>query len=171
MVNATLKIETENRRCREVCQATDCFDLAGRDYKIDPDLLRAISWKESRYRVNAIGINPVTGYGSGLMQVDSQHFNELDRYGIKPEHLTTDPCMNIYTGAYYLAIAFKKWGVSWEAVGAYNAGFRKTERQNQRRLAYASEVYRIYTGIKSSKGIRIPVTKKSLPEINSVQNN
>ncbi|EJA1694736.1 lytic transglycosylase, partial [Escherichia coli] len=26
-------------------------------------------------------------------------------------------------------------------------------------------------GIKSSKGIRIPVTKKSLPEINSVQNN
>lgn len=44
----------------EICCATDCFDLAGRDYKIDPDLLRAISWKESRYRVNAIGINPVT---------------------------------------------------------------------------------------------------------------
>lgn len=155
----------------EICEAADCFDLAGRDYKIDPDLLRAISWKESRYRVNAIGINPVTGYGSGLMQVDSQHFNELARYGIKPEHLTTDPCMNIYTGAYYLAIAFKKWGVSWEAVGAYNAGFRKTERQNQRRLAYASEVYRIYTWIKSSKGIRVPTTKKSLSQINSVQKN
>ncbi|MBL2691778.1 lytic transglycosylase, partial [Klebsiella pneumoniae] len=77
----------------------------------------------------------------------------------------------IYTGAYYLAIAFKKWGVSWEAVGAYNAGFRKTERQNQRRLAYASEVYRIYTWIKSSKGIRVPTTKKSLSQINSVQKN
>ncbi|MEY7837950.1 lysozyme family protein, partial [Escherichia coli] len=63
------------------------------------------------------------------------------------------------------------WGVSWEAVGAYNAGFRKTERQNQRRLAYASEVYRIYTWIKSSKGIRVPTTKKSLSQINSVQNN
>ncbi len=155
----------------EICHATDCFDLAGRDYKIDPDLLRAISWKESRYWVNAIGINPVTGYGSGLMQVDSQHFNELARYGIKPEHLTTDPCMNIYTGAYYLAIAFKKWGVSWEAVGAYNAGFRKSERQNQRRLAYASDVYRIYTGIKSSKGVQLPATKKPLTKINSVQKN
>lgn len=22
----------------EICQATDCFDLAGRDYKIDPDI-------------------------------------------------------------------------------------------------------------------------------------
>ncbi|EPS7512883.1 lytic transglycosylase, partial [Shigella flexneri] len=27
--------------------AQDCFELAGRDYKIDPDLLRAISWHES----------------------------------------------------------------------------------------------------------------------------
>ncbi|EBJ4207109.1 lytic transglycosylase [Salmonella enterica] len=154
-----------------IVHAADCFDLAGRDYKIDPDLLRAISWRESRYRVNAIGINPVTGYGSGLMQVDSQHFNELARYGITPEHLTTDPCMNIYTGAYYLAIAFKKWGVSWEAVGAYNAGFRKSERQNQRRLAYASDIYRIYTGIKSSKGIQLPVSKKPFSKINSSQKN
>ncbi|MFP1526992.1 transglycosylase SLT domain-containing protein [Escherichia coli] len=145
----------------EICQATDCFDSAGRDYKIDPDLLRAISWKH-RYRVNAIGINPVRIWQRTDAGKHSQHFNELARYGIKPEHLTTDPCMNIYTGAYYLAIAFKKWGVTWEAVGAYNAGFRKTERQNQRRLAYASDVYRIYTGIKSSKGIRLPATKKSL---------
>ncbi|HIB1651667.1 TPA: transglycosylase SLT domain-containing protein, partial [Salmonella enterica subsp. enterica serovar Muenchen] len=97
--------------------------------------------------------------------------NELARYGITPEHLTTDPCMNIYTGAYYLAIAFKKWGVSWEAVGAYNAGFRKSERQNQRRLAYASDIYRIYTGIKSSKGIQLPVSKKPFSKINSSQKN
>lgn len=30
--------------------AQDCFELAGRDYKIDPDLLRAISWHEYLYR-------------------------------------------------------------------------------------------------------------------------
>lgn len=59
------------------------------------------------------------------MQIDSQHFNELSRYGIKPDHLLTDACMNIYTGAYYLAKAFNKWGVSWDAVGAYNAGFKR----------------------------------------------
>ncbi|HBX8129734.1 TPA: lytic transglycosylase, partial [Klebsiella pneumoniae] len=99
--------------------AADCFDMAGRDYKIDPDLLRAISWQESRFKIDAIGRNPVTGYGSGLMQIDSQHFNELSRYGIEPDHLLSDACLNIYTGAYYLAQAFKKWGVSWDAVGAY----------------------------------------------------
>jgi soluble lytic murein transglycosylase-like protein len=101
----------------DITSASDCFDMAGRDYKIDPDLLRAISWQESHFKIDAIGRNPVSGYGSGLMQIDSQHFNELSRYGIKPDHLLTDACMNIYTGAYYLAQAFNKWGVSWVAVG------------------------------------------------------
>lgn len=44
-----------------ICEAAVALILQVGDYKIDPDLLRAISWKESRYRVNAIGINPVTG--------------------------------------------------------------------------------------------------------------
>ncbi|EFP4586473.1 TPA: transglycosylase SLT domain-containing protein [Salmonella enterica] len=138
-----------------VVHAADCFDLAGRDYKIDPDLLRAISWKESRYRVNATGINPVTGYGSGLMQIDSRNFNELAHYGIKPDRLLTDPCLNIYTGAYYLAIAFRKWGVSWAALGAYNAGFKKNPRQDARRLAYATDVHRFWIALKKIKPGRL----------------
>jgi soluble lytic murein transglycosylase-like protein len=133
--------------------ATDCFDMAGRDYRIDPDLLRAISWQESNWVVDAIGKNPGTGYGAGLMQIDSQHHAQLAEFGIKPEHLLTDTCLNIYTGAYYLALAFKKWGVSWEAVGAYNAGFRRSDRQNMRRLAYARRL-RLSTG--PSRQIKMP---------------
>lgn len=131
--------------------AADCFDMAGRDYRIDSDLLRAISWQESKWKVNAIGKNPGAGYGAGLMQIDSQHQGELSQYGIKPGHLLTDACLNIYTGAYYLALAFKKWGVSWEAVGAYNAGFRRTDRQAMRRLEYARKIEAIYLAIKKNK--------------------
>lgn len=141
-------------------QAADCFDMAGKDYKIDPDLLRAISWNESRFNTKAIGKNPTTGYGSGLMQVDSQHFAELQRYGIKPEHLVNDACMNIYTGAYYLAIAFKKWGVSWDAVGAYNAGFAKTEKQAIKRYHYAAKIHATYLVIKDSKSKNIKTAMK-----------
>lgn len=130
--------------------AADCFDMAGRDYQIDPDLLRAISWQESNWVVGAIGKNPGTGYGAGLMQIDSQHHTQLSRYGIKPENLLTDVCLNIYTGAYYLALAFKKWGVSWEAVGAYNAGFRRTDKQAMRRLHYARKIEAIYRAIKAN---------------------
>ena len=125
--------------------------MAGRDYRIDPDLLRAISWQEAKWKVNAIGKNPGSGYGAGLMQIDSQHQGELSQYGIKPGHLLTDACLNIYTGAYYLALAFKKWGVSWEAVGAYNAGFRRTDRQAIRRLEYARKIEAIYLAIKRNK--------------------
>ncbi len=131
--------------------AADCFDMAGRDYRIDPDLLRAISWQESNWVVGAIGKNPGTGYGAGLMQIDSQHHAQLSKFGIKPEYLLTDACLNIYTGAYYLALAFKKWGVSWEAVGAYNAGFRRTDRQAMRRLVYARKIEAIYRAIKKNK--------------------
>lgn len=146
----------------DITSASDCFDMAGRDYKIDPDLLRAISWKESHFKIDAIGRNPVSGYGSGLMQIDSQHFNELSRYGIKPEHLLTDACMNIYTGAYYLALTFNKWGVSWDAVGAYNAGFKKTPRQAARRYEYAKKIHRYYTAIKASKQQRANEQKTAM---------
>lgn len=138
----------------------DCFDMAGRDYHIDPDLLRAIAWNESHYNSRITGKNPVNGFGSGLMQIDSQHFPELSRHGIKPEHLVNDACMNIYTGAYYLAIAFKKWGVSWQAVGAYNAGFRKTEEQAQRRYVYARKIETTYRAIKKNKNTGQTLSKQ-----------
>lgn len=155
----------------EICYVIDCFDFVGWDYKIDFDLLRVILWKEFCYWVNVIGINLVMGYGSGLMQVDFQYFNELVCYGIKLEYLIIDFCMNIYIGVYYLVIVFKKWGVFWEVVGVYNVGFRKIECQNQRCFVYVLDVYWIYIGIKSSKSIWILVMKKLFLEINSVQNN
>lgn len=132
-------------------QAGDCFDMAGRDYKIDPDLLRAISWNESNFKVGVIGKNPTTGYGLSLMQIDSQNFPHLMKFGITPEQLASDPCMNIYTGAYYLAIAFKRWGVNWEAVGAYNAGFSKTDEQKIKRQNYANKIFSTYQSIKNQR--------------------
>lgn len=133
-------------------RSEDCFDLAGRDYKIDPDLLRAISWQESHFEPRARGRNPGQGYGIGLMQIDSQHLSELKQYGITSELLLNDPCMNIYTGAYYLAKAFDSWGVSWESVGAYNAGFKRSPRQAARRYNYAKKIKKNYVAIKKSHG-------------------
>lgn len=128
--------------------ASNCFVSAGRFYKIDPDLLIAIAWKESHFNKFAIGKNPHRGFGAGLMQIDSQHLNELKKYGITATALLNDSCLNIYTGAYYLAISFKKFGRTWQAVGAYNAGFKMPPLQNKRRQDYANDVKRIYLIIK-----------------------
>ncbi|ECG7009826.1 transglycosylase SLT domain-containing protein [Salmonella enterica] len=142
----------------DIAHATSCYVRAGRYYKIDPDLLLAIAWKESRLDKHAIGQNPRGGYGTGLMQVDSQHFKELKTYGITPHRLLNDSCLNIYTGAYYLAIAFRKFGRTWQAVGAYNAGFKINKVQNHRRFLYASDVKRIYLAIKRKKSSAIDST-------------
>jgi soluble lytic murein transglycosylase-like protein len=129
--------------------AADCYDRAGHDYHLDPDLLRALAWQESSFHMAAIGKNPVTGHGIGLMQIDSQHIRALGELGITEQLLLHDGCMNIYTGAYYLANAIKKYGYSWVAVGAYNAGFKNSDRQARQRFRYASRIYKKYRVIKS----------------------
>ncbi|HGB5522584.1 TPA: transglycosylase SLT domain-containing protein [Salmonella enterica subsp. enterica serovar Wangata] len=134
--------------------AADCFEAAGQDAGIDPDLLRAIAWQESRLNYSAIGKNPSTGYGMGLMQIDSQHLGNMKERGIDRELLVSDICTNIYSGALILAKAFNKWGPTWEAVGAYNAGFTGTPKQHFRRMAYARKIYTVYWKLKRSENRR-----------------
>lgn len=105
--------------------AQDCFEMAGRDYRIEPDLLRAISFRESSWRDNTLNVVSQSEYAVGKMQIHSQNFSHLAQFGITPQQLYTDSCLNIYTGAYYLAIAFKRWGYSWRAVGAIMQDFVK----------------------------------------------
>lgn len=130
--------------------AQDCFKMAGRDYHIEPYLLRTISFRESSWRPDAMNVVSNESYAVGMMQIHSQNFSHLAQYGITPSNIYRDPCMNIYTGAYYLAITFKRWGYSWRAVGAYNAGFRETEEQERKRQKYAQEIQAIYVGIKKN---------------------
>lgn len=133
----------------------DCFELAGRDAKIDPDLLRAIAWHESRLNNQAIGDNAIagfaSGFGIGLMQIDSQHLKYLSQYGLDQDSLLSDICTNIYTGAYFLAMSLNRLGNTWDAVGAYNAGFSKRPIQEKRRRSYIRKVHSLYEEIKFIK--------------------
>ncbi|QLK63920.1 transglycosylase SLT domain-containing protein (plasmid) [Enterobacteriaceae bacterium Kacie_13] len=131
--------------------AADCFDAAGRDYHIDPDLLRAVAFRESSMNPHAMNIVSPEKYAVGNMQIHSQNFAHLSQFGITPQKLYSDSCMNIYTGAYYLAIAFKRWGIGWDSVGAYNAGFSLKAEQQVKRQKYAKEVHHIYMNIKKQK--------------------
>ncbi|HDF2344514.1 TPA: transglycosylase SLT domain-containing protein [Morganella morganii] len=131
--------------------AQDCYDLAGHDYHIDPDLLRAISFRESSFRTDALNRVSDEKYAVGLMQIHSQNFSELRKYGIQENMLKHDPCMNIYTGAYYLAKFIHLEKDIWRGVGAYNAGREKSLGQERKRQRYADEVYIIYRSIKNSR--------------------
>lgn len=104
-----------------------CFAQAGQYYGIHPALLEAIARHESGLNPRAIGRNTNGSVDIGLMQINTQHLPVLARVGITREHLL-DPCTNIAVGAWVLANAVRRHGMTWEAIGAYNSSIPERRR-------------------------------------------
>ena len=128
-----------------VAAEANCWTQAGQRYGVDPALLVAIAKTESS--LNPLALNRNRGARGesldiGLMQINSQWWPTLARFGIEPEHLW-DACTSIHVGAWILANNLARADL-WTAVGAYNAGW-KPERST-RRNEYAWRVYRHLAG-------------------------
>ena len=128
---------------QEACSqsADDCFEKAGSLYRVSPSLLKAIASVESNF--NSRAVNRANRDGSvdvGLMQINSRWFKQLKQYGISPESLRDDACTNIHVGAWILATNFHAKGISWDAVGAYNAGFSNKPSAVRARAIYINKV-------------------------------
>jgi soluble lytic murein transglycosylase-like protein len=98
----------------------DCFDDAGAYQRVNPLILRAIAWQESRNRPNAKHLNDNGSTDYGLMQINSIHLPTLSRYGIGKETLMS-PCKNVFIAAWHLRRQMDKYGNTWAAVGAYHS--------------------------------------------------
>lgn len=117
----------------------DCFAEAARRYNIAGELLYAIAAHESRFDPTAVGLNRDGTRDIGVMQINSWWLPRLAEYGIEERHLF-EPCTNVSVGAWILAANFGRYGYTWDAVGAYNAGTAESERIRQRREDYAHKV-------------------------------
>ncbi len=98
----------------------DCFDDAGAYHHVNPLILRAIAWQESRNRPNAVHVNANGSRDYGVMQINSIHLPELARYRITSTTLM-EPCKNIYIAAWHLRSKIDKHGNTWSAMGAYHS--------------------------------------------------
>ena len=123
-----------------------CWDHAASTYGVPAHLLYAVASAESDLRPSARNLSHIarTGtYDIGLMQINSGHLPRLRRFGIAETDLYV-PCTNVMVGAWILADLVFRHGLSWEAVGAYNAAC--TELRGQAcvaaRTKYAWRVYR-----------------------------
>jgi len=118
-----------------------CWKEVEARYGISSQLLYAIAKVESGLNPAARGDNKAnggvsTGYGIGLMQIDSSWLPRLKRdFGITEAHLD-DPCINLNVGAWILAGNIARMGYGWEAVGAYNA------KTGWKRVRYANKVHK-----------------------------
>ena len=95
-----------------------CFQEAGEEYRIHPQILEAIARVESNFDPRAVNWNKNGTYDFGVMQINSSWY-----YTLGKEWWMTlgDPCSNIKGGAKILSGCMKKYGYSWDAIGCYNS--------------------------------------------------
>lgn len=122
-----------------------CWDEAAQRYGVSAQLLYAMARVESNLNPQALNLShrARTGtYDIGLMQINSSHLPRLARLGISEQGLI-EPCTNVLVGAWLLADLFARHGLTWDAVGAYNAACTRLSAEACRatRARYAWRVY------------------------------
>ena len=118
----------------------DAFEAASVYYGIDPVLLLAIAIVESNVNQQARNVNHDGSVDVGIMQINRGYWEApLRELGIPWHVVESSAEINIHIGAWVLAQSFERTGVSWQGIGAYNAGF-SPQRQDARQR-YATKVY------------------------------
>lgn len=97
-----------------------CFQSAGDYYGINPLLLKAIARQESSMNPRALNRNTNGTTDIGLMQINTWHMPKLRKAGVTEQRLW-EPCVNIAVGAWVLADAISRHGMTWKAVGVYHS--------------------------------------------------
>jgi hypothetical protein len=95
-----------------------CFEEAGAEYGINPQILRAIAKVESNFNPAAINKNSNGTYDVGLMQINSSWASTIGKERWKE---LGDACTNTKTGAWILSMCMSKYGYNWKAIGCYNS--------------------------------------------------
>jgi hypothetical protein len=111
----------------------DCIDDAAARHQVNPFVLRAIGWQESRLRAAAIGHNADGSADLGAFQINSIHLPELARYGIDRTALA-DGCVGAEVAAWHYRRQVDRQGDGWQAVGAYHS------RTSARAAWYANQI-------------------------------
>ncbi|WP_413725738.1 transglycosylase SLT domain-containing protein [Sodalis sp. RH16] len=138
-----------------------CWSDAERHFGIEARLLQAIAITESNMNPQATGFNKDGSRDIGLMQINSIHLPRLKALGIDEHLLYNDSCLSVMVGASVLADMMKRYGYSWEAVGAYNAGTAAHRRDLRRR--YAKRVWGHYEKLPAERPGNAPAAPAKYP--------
>ena len=95
-----------------------CFTSTAEKYGIDPLLLEAISYVESRNNPQALSRNDTQSIDYGHMQINSYWIKYLGMSYLK----LNDPCFCTKVGAAILVNCIGSYGLNINALSCYNSG-------------------------------------------------
>ncbi len=108
-------------------------DAAAR-HNIDPLLLKALIWRESRFKANSRGSKGEIGLTQIRMETAGADWSEYFSTPISSEGELFNPQLNIEIGAWYLSKAMKRWRDFEQceemALAEYNAGYSRVKKWN-----------------------------------------
>ena len=135
-----------------------CFAKAAQRYQISEPLLRAIALAESGNNASAFHANADGSIDIGVMQVNSSHLKRLADFGIEKSDLL-QPCTNVMVGAWVLATNIQKYGLTWRAVGSYNAG--DGPGRDAFRIRYVARVKPIFERLQKNAALQLEIANGS----------
>lgn len=138
---AAIAITSSTVACGQPVAATlpaapPCTDEAAAFHHVNPLLLRAIVFHESRNNPALALRNTDGSVDYGLGGINSVHLSELSKFGVTPAQLL-DGCTNVYIAAWHLSKQVRKYGNSWRAVGSYHS------KTPELRDGYATKIYEV----------------------------
>lgn len=112
------------------------FEKAGRDFGIEPTLLKRIATIESSLNPRAINQNKNGTVDIGLMQINSIHLRRLSKVGVTRQSLL-DPEVNVYVASLLLSSHIRRNGYNLDAIGRYHSANPVHKTAWLKRLAMA----------------------------------
>ena len=116
------------RILQKLAPYSNIIESVAKKFKIDPDMIRAIIWQESRGNPSVYRYEPhVKDTSYGLMQILSNTAKQVaSAFGLPPITSVTmlyDPNLNILLGTAYFYQLLKRFnGNVYKAISAYNVG-------------------------------------------------
>lgn len=102
-------------------QQEDCIIEAAQCFQINPLIIKAIIWQESKNNPQALNKNKNKTVDIGIMQINSVHFKSLKAMGIDETLLRENSCANVFSGSWILKKSIGRYGYTWEGIGSYHS--------------------------------------------------
>ena len=114
----------------------ECVWSAAEHYRLPPVALIGILGAEGGHP-GQVSRNTDGSEDLGPMQINSRWLPRLERSGLTRTEILANPCVNIWAGAWILALAYARDGDIWTAIGHYHSRKRGESRRYRRKVARA----------------------------------